>query len=269
MSPTLPRFDPYLVAIGQELEDLSRIGPAQPFRAHGPTLARDDLAVLARAAQARLRSVAPTPTLTSAGLMDGGGLTPDGRTVVAMLTAPEARMRVESGRGRAPLTLDVYLQGGAALTVATASPAALPDVPHGESILEVSASVGLDLVDSSAVPAVIASWVGLAPAWSLATTPEVLPEATVLARVDDPRTPPPPGADAHLRHVWDQPWFLWTLRASGAEAGLVVVHAGAAGGFVLTAAPEPADVGFRVAPAALLWSQIVELTSTAVTAGRS
>ena len=46
---TLPRLDPYLVSIGEELEDLSRIGAAQPYRHDGPALPREDLEVLVRA----------------------------------------------------------------------------------------------------------------------------------------------------------------------------------------------------------------------------
>lgn len=261
---TLPRLDPYLVSIGEELEDLSRIGTTQPFRHHGPALPREDLEVLARAATPRLRKVKATDTLVAAGLMDGDGLTSDGRTIAGLLLEPEARMRVESGRGRAPLTLDVYLRGGLALAVATSSPAAIDEVPHGDTILEVAGTVGLDLVDSSGVPALVASWVGLAPAWSLATSPSTILEETVLTRVDDPETPPPPGADAHLRHVWSQPWFLWTLRASGSEHGLVVVHAGAAGQYLLTSADEPGHVGFGPVASAQLWAHLVEQTAAAV-----
>ena len=137
-------------------------------------------------------------------------------------------------------------------------------MPHGDAILEVAGTVGLELVDSSGVPALVASWVGLAPAWSLATTPPTILEETVLARVDEPETPPPPGADAHLRYVWSQPWFLWTLRASGSEYGLVVVHAGAAGQFLITSADEPGHVGFGPVPAAQLWAQLVQQTADAV-----
>jgi hypothetical protein len=259
---TLPRLDPYLVSIGEELEELSGIAASQPYRPGGPTLPREDLAVLAKAATARLRKVRATPTLVEAGLMDEDGLTADGRTLAAVLTQPEARMRVESGRGRAPLTLDISLRGGLGLAVATASPASIDQVPHGDTILEVAGTVGLDLVDSSGVPALIASWVGLSPAWSLATSPGTLPEETVLSRVDEPSTPPPPGADDHLRYVWSQPWYLWTLRASGAH-GLVVVRAGAAGQFVLTSADEPGHVGFAAVPAAQLWPHLVAQTATA------
>ncbi|HWL96830.1 MAG TPA: hypothetical protein VNP20_05765 [Nocardioidaceae bacterium] len=31
------------------------------------------------------------------------------------------------------------------------------------------------------------------------------------------RTPPPEDADNNLRYMWSQPWFLWTLQASGVD----------------------------------------------------
>ena len=38
--------------------------------------------------------------------------------------------------------------------------------------------------------------------------------------------PPPAGADAT---AWEQPWFLWTLRSSATDSGLVMVDTGDAG----------------------------------------
>ena len=263
MSAPLPRLDPFMVSIGEPIEDLSRIAAAQPFRSQGPTLPRDDLDLLVRAARARFRSVRATPALRDAGLMDDRGLTPDGHTVVALVHGATGRVRVESGRGRAPLTLDVYLRSGLALALATASPTSLAAAPHGDDLLTAATTVGLDILDSAAVPAHIASWVGLAPAWSLATTPTEIREDLVLARVDDPSTPAPAGADANLRHVWAQPWKLWTLRASGSETGLMVVHAGSAGSFTLQTAGEPDHVTFGAIPSAELWLRIVGSTARA------
>jgi len=266
MSAPLPRLDPYLATLGEDVEDLSRIGVAQPFRSSGPTLSRADLDVLTRAADARLRRVAPTPALVEAGLMkDGGGLTDDGRFVTTVLTSPQGRLRVESGRGRAPLTLDVSVRGGVALALATASPASLPTAPRGEQILDAAAAVTLDVVDLAGVPALVASWVGLAPAWSLATSPEELPEQTVLARVDDPETSPPPGADAHLRHVWSQPWFLWTLGTSGGPTGLTMINAGPSGHLALTSTGTEGHVGLRAVPSAVVWSALVRTTGQLAT----
>jgi len=261
----LPRLDAYLVGIGEELEDLSRVGGAQPFAPTGPSLPREDLALLAAAAAGG--AVKGTSTLTGAGLVADGLLTEDGRTVATLLTAPTSRLRVESGRGRAPLTLDVHVRGGLALAVATASPAALTEAPTGEALLAAAGTVTLDVLDAAAVPAHIASWVGLGPAWALATSPTDVPEDTVLARVDDADIPPPPDADAHLRHAWAQPWHLWTVRSSAGGHGLVVVRAGTAGHLALTSSSVPGHVGLHPVASAALWAGLVDLVSGAVRAG--
>lgn len=265
MSQQIPRTDPTLAVLGESMEDLSLIAGAQPFQPHGPSLPREDLALLAAAAGTG--TVKATPPLEAAGLAQDGRLTPDGRTVAQLLTAPTAHLRAESGRGRTPLTLDVHLRGGHALAVATASPAALATAPTGDALLTTARTVSLDLVDGAEVPALVAAWVGLGPAWSLATSPTDLPEDLVLSHVDDPDLPPPPGADAPLRRVWAEPWFLWTVRSSAGGHGLVVIDAGRAGHLALTTSPLRGHVGLHAVPSAVLWARLVELVSGAVRAG--
>jgi len=34
---------------------------------------------------------------------------------------------------------------------------------------------------------------------------------------DDQTDTPPEDADNNLRYMWSQPWFLWTLQASGVD----------------------------------------------------
>ena len=278
MTPQLPALDPYLSSVGEPLEDLSRIAASQPFRSAGPSLDRADVEALVTLDRTlRLRRTAPAG-LVAAGLVDERGrLTDDGRTVTAALTSPTGRLRVESARGSTPLVLDVYLRSGWALVLSTASPAALTAPPRGEDIVTTATGLGLDYVDVAQVPTMIASWVGLAPAWSLATSPQDLPESLVRRRVDDPGTPPPASADANLRHAWEQPWFLWTLQAASSPTGRVLVNAGRAGHFALTqptGAPgadagagsgtdDERTVGFRAAPSASLWRDLVRLVAEA------
>jgi hypothetical protein len=255
----LPRLDPYLADDG--LEDLSRIGPSQPFASDGPRIAGVDVDVLAAAVAGPQDD--PPAALVAAGLLDAdGALTPEGTAVARVLAAPTGRVRVESGRGRAPLTLDVYARDGVAVAVATASPASLVEAPHGDDLLAAATSVQLDMLDTAAVPGLVAAWVGLAPAWSLATEPAELPEELVTTRVDAPEVPPPPGADAHLRHVWDQPWTLWTLR-SGTGDGVAYVNAGRCGQLALTAAEGDA-VGLAAVPSAQVWSTLVAVSKDAL-----
>ena len=165
--------------------------------------------------------------LVDAGLAtDDGKLTEQGQLVKQILTKPSARVRVESSRGRAPLTFEAYVLSGQAVIVASTSPATLVEDPHGEDILAASGRVQLDFVDVSYVPIALAAWVGLAPAWSLATSPELIDEKLLVHRMDDPAVPPPADADENLKYVWSQPWFLWTLTGTGLAHGLVMVNAG-------------------------------------------
>jgi hypothetical protein len=48
----------------------------------------------------------------------------------------------------------------------------------------------------------------------------------VMKRLVDPTTPAPDGVDAT---TWRQPWFLWTLRSSATDSGLVMVDTGTSG----------------------------------------
>lgn len=265
-----PALDPYLTSIGEPVEDLSRIMASQPFRSVGPSLDRADLEALVAAGRPALLRRSTPPALVEADLMDGRGrLTDSGRSVHAMLTAADGRLRVESVRGSTPLVLDVYVRQGWALTVSTRSPAAIAEPPRGQDIVTTATRIGLDHVDAARVPMDVAAWVGLAPAWSLATEPVDVPEALLRRRVDDPTTPPAPDADAHLRYVWQQPWFLWTLQASGSTSGRIMVNAGRAGHFALTtpdggpAAAEAGLVGFRAMPSAAVWRDLVHLAAVA------
>jgi hypothetical protein len=271
-----PRLDPYLVTLGERYEDVSGVAAAQPFRSAGPTLHRDAVTLLAATDPdgrgrrtgmlGRIRGLrgedALVAELVAAELMTPSGeLTDSGRLVAAALTRPTAHVRVESARGRTPLALAASALHGQAAVVATASPAALGEEPRGEQILDTATTVTLDWIDVSFLPVMIASWVGLAPAWSLATEPELLPEQLVTQRADDPATPPPVGADQNLRHAWEQPWHLWTMRAEHVAAGRILVNAGRAGHFMLLS-PDPSRAAeglvlFRATPAANVWLDLV------------
>jgi hypothetical protein len=72
----------------------------------------------------------------------------------------------------------------------------------------------------------VAQWLGLGPARTAASGPVTLPMSLVMNRLVDPSVPPPDGIDAT---TWRQPWFLWTLRSSATESGLVMVDTGTSG----------------------------------------
>ncbi|WP_405055894.1 hypothetical protein OG474_24500 [Kribbella sp. NBC_01505] len=260
---TLPRLDPYMQGIGEEVEDLSRISASQPYESLGPVLPRQALNILVE----RSRKVTiGLKELLEAGLAtDKGKLTEQGQLVKTILTKPAAQIRIESSRGRATLTFEAYIANGQAVLLASASPASLPEVPHGEDILTASAFVRLDFVPAGYVPIAIASWVGIAPAWSLATNPEQIEQDLLIQRADDDAIPPPADADAHLKYVWSQPWFLWTLAGSNLNSGLVMISAGRAGHFAL-ARGEGTKARFMSYPSMLLWRKLVALVEQSLTA---
>jgi hypothetical protein len=260
---TLPRLDPYLQRIGEPLEDLSRIAASQPYESLGPLLPRAALNILAGSGG---KVTLGLKELVESGLAtEDGKLTEQGQLIKQILTKPTARIRLESARGRATLTFEAYVYAGQAVLLASASPASLVEVPHGEDILTASATVRLDFVDVSYVPIALAAWAGVAPAWSLATSPELIDEELLVHRADDPAVAPPADADEHLKYVWSQPWFLWTLTGTGLDSGMVMVNAGPAGHFAVTEG-EGKKARFTAYPSMFLWQKLVALVEQSVTA---
>lgn len=72
-------------------------------------------------------------------------------------------------------------------------------------------------------------------------------------------------ADDHLRYVWAQPWFLWTLTGAGLSSGLTMINAGRAGHFALTQG-EGDKARFAACPSVVLWPKPVALVEQSITA---
>jgi hypothetical protein len=53
-----------------------------------------------------------------------------------------------------------------------------------------------------------------------------VPISLVMSRLVDPTVPAPIGVDTT---TWQQPWFLWTLRSSATDSGLVMIDADTSG----------------------------------------
>jgi hypothetical protein len=181
---TLPRLDPYLESIGEPVEDLSRIAASQPYESLGPLLPRQALRILA--GSGRKVSLGLKELLEAGLVSENGKLTEQGKLVKQILTKPRAQLRIESSRGRAPLTFEAYVASGQAVLLASASPASLTDDPHGDDITTASALVRLDFVPAGYVPIAMAAWTGIAPAWSLATSPELIDQELLTHRADNP-----------------------------------------------------------------------------------
>ena len=145
----------------------------------------------------------------------------------AVLGSPDARILVEASVAATSLKLDATLVRDRATVTATSSPrtpragpgtAEQPDtLEHAETTFRVPAR---------RLALTIAQWLGLGPARTPSSDPVTVPISLVMKRLVDPSVPPPEGADVT---TWEQPWFLWTLRSSATDSGLVMVDTGDTG----------------------------------------
>ncbi|MDH2412723.1 hypothetical protein [Nocardioides sp. CER19] len=261
-----PRRDAFWAARGEDLEDLAGVGGAQPWEHSGIATTRTGLSLLLDAWRKRIRAAKlDVPEREAfADLVGGGLLTDDGALTEAGLRFTEVvrradrHVRVEAAASLAPLTLDAYWVGSAAVVVLTDPPAWWAGPRRsGEEIAAMAGRVWLQDVPTSYLPVLVAAWLGLGPAWPMATEPELLPFASVVARADDPDTPVPDGGDEALREVWSQPWWLWTLQTSD-DTGLIGVSAGTRGVFGLQRpAGDEERVRFQAWPAESVWAAVV------------
>jgi hypothetical protein len=266
-----PKLDEYLLASGERVEDLSRIAAAQLYRPSGAEITRDSLGMLVDAVRkpVRPRRVLPEGVarrvqreqLQRAELLDAdGALTEYGRDLGGLLARHAHQVRVEATDGRAAFSFSAFGSLGRYLTVATAPPTTFRgrSPASGREVVDTARNLRLDVVHHSRLPAEIVSWLGIGPGWSMATNPLDLPESLVTARLDDPLTAPPEDADEHLREVWRQPWFSWTLNTSSGRPGLAMIDAGPRGQFTLTARPGKL-LEVAAAPSHLVWLTLLRL----------
>jgi len=151
-------------------------------------------------------------------------------TRTAIVPNPDARILVEASVGATSLRFDVTLARDQATISATPSPR---EVNHPAAA---AAAGGPDRraetdtttfrIPVSRLALAVAQWLGLGPAWTAASQPVTVPISLVMKRLVDPTTPVPDGVDTT---TWRQPWFLWTLRSSATDSGLVMVDAGTSG----------------------------------------
>lgn len=267
----IPRLDPHAQACGEDLEDLSRVGAQQPWRALGPQVGRTALELWREAGRTGTAILAPPEASTQVAALaelraaqlvePDGSLTSYGRDLHTLLDEPAQAVRVEATDGRGAYTFLAGGDGTRWLVRATESPTSgrSDERPSGRRVAQIATHLTLDVVHPSWLPVLLASWLGLAPAWSFGSA-WTLPARLVEARLDDPATEPPTDADPHLRAAWAQPWYAWTLRSAGPSAGaLAVVHAGARGALRYTVDGDRAVL--EPMPSAVVWSALLQLTA--------
>jgi hypothetical protein len=140
----------------------------------------------------------------------------------AMVADPDARILVEASVGGSGHRFDATLTGDQAAIAATPSPRRVagqaPDDPDDAPV-----TVRLPV---TRLALAVAQWLGIGPARTAAGDPVTVPISLVMHRLVDPSVPAPVGVDAA---TWQQPWFLWTLRSSATDSGLVMVDTGTSG----------------------------------------
>lgn len=235
-----PRTDPFWSGQGEELEDLSRLHEAQPWTPEGMPLSRSAFTTFAAAEAGLLRGPrvsdeAAVEELHHAGLVDGSGrLTEDGRSTHTLLRSADRRIRVESAAAGVPGTYEAARVRGSVVVWATDSPQTWAGTkPVGKDRLASATTGTLMWLPTMHLAADLAAWLQVGPAWPMALSPDRLPRELVAQRTDDATAPPPSGADEHLREIWGQPWFTWTL-TSDTEHRVAGVHAGRHGHLRLT-----------------------------------
>ena len=125
------------------------------------------------------------------------------------------------------LKLDATVVRDRATVTATSSPRTAPlDPTTADRRDPVAPRTTTFHVPAARLAHTIAHWLGLGPARTPSSEPVTLPIGLVMNRLVDPSVPPPTGADPT---AWEQPWFLWTLRSSATDSGLVMVDTGDAG----------------------------------------
>lgn len=262
---TGPRLDEYLRTAGERVEDLSRIAADQPYRAAGPTLSRRGLELWAEAGRrpVRTRRMTATESEQWQNLCDGelastdGTLTPHGRDLLDHLQRHSQQVRIEATNGHEAFSFVAHGEGARFVTLATVAPHHASHQLTPREVADTAHTLTLGVTHRSMLPVVLASWLGLGPAWSLRTAPEELDTTLVEARIADPRTAPPVDSDANLREVWGQPWFAWTLTTTPAHRGMAMIHTGPRGQLSLTAAPAPGRTRIASVPTQLVWLELV------------
>jgi hypothetical protein len=151
---------------------------------------------------------------------------PPGASAPLVLADPDARILVEASVAATSLSFDATVLRGQAAVTATASPRTVRT--PGAAAAGPAARTGATTfrLPVALLPLAIAQWLGLGPSSAAPAAPITVPIRLVMNRLVDPSVPPPDGADPV---TWEQPWFLWTLRSSATDSGLVVVDTGATG----------------------------------------
>jgi hypothetical protein len=261
MTRSEPQLDAFATAYaGRPLEDLSRIPVAQPYRSDGPAVPYRAVELLARAARSTLGDADPTvrDTLVAAELAAADGtLTETGRLVASSWAESRAQLVVNGFALGGRTALEARITEGHCVVAAGPSAAELLAGQAGSPD-----TVRVSVAALTALPLLIASWVGLAPSWQFAVSPDRLPADVVDARVRDPRTPCPEAADENLRQAWAQPWLDWRVQTTPNGNTVGYVAAGDRGQFLSRLDGDTRVLDAR--PPMYVWRDLIRMVDAAL-----
>lgn len=266
IAPHEPRLDDFVSALaGEPREDLSGFGREQPYRTRGLVLSQEAVEVLSsltgrgRLGRFELRGHRDAVAeLAAAGLLtEDGQVTPVGGEYLRPWNHPVATLSLTAEKAAHPSGLQAWLGGGLALVSAG------PSVPAPDGRV-LPGTTELDLVALSALAYRIASWAGIAPAWSVVHESLDLDAGLFAARLQSAAVPAPAGLDPAGVRLWEQEWYGWNIQHLESGTAYNWVNAGPAGHYRAAPGAE-GRVVLQAEPSSAVWDHVVRLIHAAVT----
>ena len=256
-----PRLDPAASLLLQTpAEDLKPLRAEQHHRVSGQAIGPESLSLLLsmtnRDALGRFDAAGagePAAQLQALGLLDGRRLTPSGQEFVEPLRGLQAQFTVSAVGPDGSTGMDAWLGAGSALV------AAGPSASELQSTVIPSGSCELLCIDAAALPAFLAKWLPLVPAWTVGQHPLRLSGDLFEHRLSGGSdVEAPEGLGEAEARMWAQPWVGWNIEHVHSGRKLGWVTAGDAGPFLATADPRNGGVTLDPEPASAVWDALVD-----------
>ncbi|WP_102160561.1 hypothetical protein [Zhihengliuella halotolerans] len=258
-----PRHDEWLSELaGHPVEDLSKLPASQSFDTEGPLFSDSTIAFLItqfdRHGLGRFELMAHPQVveeLVAGGLMEpGGAFTPTLELMLDALRDRDFSVKLTGRHHGTDTRLQIHAGAGRAFVLAGA-PAA--EIVHGKAPRGATpeGKVRADVVPVEGLPALIAAWAGLGPAWTVAGDLDTLTHADYERGVDGQLTAPA-DCDAATARLFAQPWFAWNMEIEKTPFARSWLNAGAAGHYAV-GAQDDGTVAIQPVPALQVWDVLL------------